>query len=128
MLQETKRCLMYHFSQEELKATSVDMAFQIGVLEDLEKEKKEVNEAIKERMDSVKGKIKAAAHRIRTGQEERMVDCSICRDHLSNTIRVYRLDTQELIEERAMTAEERQQYLEFQDPAPAEARPEGPVQ
>jgi len=111
MQQVVKRQLLYKFTGLELKAIAQEMAAHVDSLEQVEAEKKEANDQFKERIDRFKRLIKEAAHKINTGQEQRLIDCQVEKDHVQNVVRVYRLDTNELVEERALTIEERQQFL-----------------
>ncbi|MBW1937119.1 MAG: hypothetical protein JRI84_16565, partial [Deltaproteobacteria bacterium] len=69
-----------------------------------------------------RAKLKLLAQKIRQGSEMRLVKCRVEQDFLTNSVKTYRLDTGELVEERAMTAEERQMMLM------QETEPTGPRQ
>lgn len=109
-----KKNLLYQFTEPELKKIGQEMAFMVGELEAVEQEKKDVMAGFKDRMDALSTKIKEAAHKINTGQEQRLIDCEVRKDFARNVVEVFRLDTYGLVEERALTVEERQQELEFQ--------------
>ncbi|TSA09394.1 MAG: hypothetical protein D4R73_07050 [Deltaproteobacteria bacterium] len=109
-----KKNLLYQFTESELKKIGQEMAFTVGELETLEQEKKDAMAGFKDRMESLGTKIKDAAHKINTGQEQRLIDCEVRKDFTRNIVETFRLDTYGLVEERAMTVEERQQELEFQ--------------
>ncbi len=110
-MQTVKRTLLYKLTTSELKVVAEEMAAQVEALDVVEAEKKEANEQFKEKIDRHKRLIKEAAHKINTGQEQRLIDCQVEKEHIQNVVRVYRLDTNELVEERTMTQEERQQFL-----------------
>lgn len=109
-----KKNLLYQFTESELKKIGQEMAFTVGELEDLEQEKKDAMAGFKDRMEALSTRIKDAAHKINTGQEQRLIDCEVRKDFARNVVETFRLDTYGLVEERALTLEERQQELEFQ--------------
>ena len=111
IMETVKRTLLYKFTPGELKVVAEEMAAQVEALDVVEAEKKEANDQYKDKIDRHKRLIKEAAHKINTGQEQRLIDCKVAKDHVQNVVRVYRLDTHELVEERAMTKEERQLSL-----------------
>lgn len=110
-METVKRTLLYKFSLGELKIVAEEMAAQVEALDVVEAEKKEANDQFKDKIDRHKRLIKEAAHKINTGQEQRLIDCKVEKDHVQNVARVYRLDTYELVEERVMTKEEMQLSL-----------------
>jgi len=61
--------------------------------------------------------ISSLFERINTGWEMRSVPCREVKDFVTGSVVVFRDDTQELIEERAMTGEERQPALPFKEEA-----------
>lgn len=109
-----KKNLLYQFTEAELKKIGQGMAFMVGELEAVDQEKKDAMAGFKDRMDALGTRIKDAAHKINTGQEERLIDCEVRKDFARNVVETFRLDTYGLVEERALTPEERQQELEFQ--------------
>ena len=121
-MQTVKRNLLYKFSSLELKVIAQEMAIRVEELDKVEEEKKAVNDGFKAKIDTLKGQIRGAAHKINTGQEQRLIDCRVDKDFATNQVRVVRLDTQEVVEERALTPDERQQMMEFKDMPP----PQGP--
>lgn len=119
-----KKNLLYQFTEAELKNIGKEIAFTVGELEAVEAEKKDAMAGFKDRIDALGTRIKDAAHKINTGQEQRLIDCEVRKDFARNVVETFRLDTYGLVEERAMTVEERQIELEFQAanavPAPVE--------
>jgi hypothetical protein len=109
-----KKNLLYQFTEAELKNIGKEMAFTVGELEGVEAEKKDAMAGFKDRMEALSTRIKDAAHKINSGQEQRLIDCEVRKDFARNVVETFRLDTYGLVEERAMTVEERQQELEFQ--------------
>jgi hypothetical protein len=103
--------LEHHFNLDELRNLGVSLANAIADLEALTQEKAEFMAEHKGRHKDAKAKVKLLAEKIRTGSEMRMVECHLEKDYLGNAVRTYRTDTNELVEERAMTPEERQLFL-----------------
>jgi hypothetical protein len=96
---------------EEIRNLGVALANAIGELDSLDQEKATFMADLKSRRKDARAKMKLLAEKIRTGSEMRLVECRIEKDFLANAVRTYRLDTGELVEERAMTPEERQMML-----------------
>jgi hypothetical protein len=112
----------HNFTPEELRNLGIALSYAIGDIESLEAEKAEFMKAHKEGLKETRTKVKLLAEKIRTGSEIRMVECRLEKDFLSNSVKTYRLDTGELVEERSMTPEERQLFLV------PETEPTGPRQ
>lgn len=103
----------YRFSKDELQDMAQEMAEAVSRLDNLEEELQEVRAGFKEKMAKAQKTIKQAAAKIRSGWELRTIECRLEKEFANNTVRIYRQDTGELVEERAMTAQERQQELFF---------------
>jgi hypothetical protein len=103
--------LEYNFTPDEIRNLGISLSHAIGEVEGLEEEKAGFMADLKGRMKEAKDKVKLLAEKIRTGSEVRLVECRLEKDFLSNAVRTYRTDTNELVEERAMTVEERQLFL-----------------
>jgi hypothetical protein len=101
----------HHFSLDELRNLGLSLANAIADLEALAQEKADFMADLKGRHKDAQAKVKLLAEKIRTGSEVRLVECRLEKDFLSNAVRTYRTDTNELVEERAMTVEERQLFL-----------------
>lgn len=90
-----------------------ELANVIYVAESLELEKKSTMAGFKSRMDCIKERIHNLSRKVKDGIEIRPVDCELQLNHTKMTAILIRLDTQEIIEERPLTAEEKQ--LNFSD-------------
>ena len=101
----------YKFTQEEMKTIAQEMAEAVSRLDNLEEELQEVRAGFKEKMAKAQKTVKQCAAKIRSGWELRTIECRLEKEFATNTVRIYRQDTGELVEERAMTAEERQLAL-----------------
>lgn len=77
----------------------------------LDEEKHETARRHKERKEALVNKLREAAEAIRTGKEERPVDCRVIRDMEKGVERTVRVDTGEVVRERTLTVEERQLAL-----------------
>lgn len=80
---------------------------------EIEERKKEVVSDFKARLDKCSAERRLIARKISTKQEHRQVECRWIRDFDSNRAELIRLDTMEVVDVRALTAEERQQELEL---------------
>ena len=110
-VQTVQKEVRHRFSPDEIRDLGEQMAQAVARLEDLEDEFQEVKAGFKEKMAGAQKTIKACAAKIRLGYEMRMLECRMERDFTGNAVRLYRQDTGEMVEERAMTIEERQRSL-----------------
>jgi hypothetical protein len=110
----TTKELEYAFTPEEIRNLGFSIANAIGDMEALEEEKAAFMTDHKEKLKEAKAQVKLLAAKIRTGTELRMIECRLEPDYGAKKVRTYRIDTEELVEERDMTVEERQQFL-FQE-------------
>jgi hypothetical protein len=106
--------LEYTFTAEEIRNLGFSIANAVGDMEALEEEKATFMSEHKEKLKEAKAQVKLLAAKIRNGTEVRMIECRIEPDYGAKKMRTYRTDTDELVEERDMTNEERQQFL-FQE-------------
>lgn len=103
----TQRELPCELTAEQLIAHGEEMAqceLKIGELED---QRDDLNKHIK----GLRGRRHELATMIDDGSEDRLVECRIEESLAENVRRVYRCDTGEKIEERALNANERQASL-----------------
>lgn len=63
------------------------------------------------RIKIARANIALCAGKIRTGYEIRPIECSVKRDFEQGTITIQRDDTFEMVEHRAMTAQEKQKEM-----------------
>ena len=102
------------FTEEELKGFSKELARSTAQLAQAEEEKKAAMAQFAERMTGQKALLSGLARKINEGYEMRMVECGIKLDSpIAGTTRVIRLDTGEVVKERAMHADELQRSLEL---------------
>lgn len=93
----------------EAKTAVDEIATLAGEVADLKKEAKEKQSEI----DAKQRRINDLAKIADAGEEERDVPCHYRYLIESNAVELVRLDTSDIVEQRAMTAEERQQQLDF---------------
>ncbi len=111
MSEVTTKELEYNFTPEEIKNLAFSVANAVAEVEQLEEEKANFMLEHKERLKEARTKVKLLAGKIRKGSEMRQIDCRIENDYGAKKVRIYRTDTDELVAERDMTVDERQQFL-----------------
>jgi hypothetical protein len=115
-MQIVQKEVRHPFTPQETGDLAQEMAQAVARLDELEAEFGEVKAAFKEKMAKAKKTVKSCAAKIRQGFEMRLVECRMEKEFATNAVRLYRLDTAELVEERAMTVEERQRSLHVAEP------------
>ncbi len=103
--------LRHTFTPEERQRMGDTMAQVCAEIEALEEEKAEEANRLKTAIASQQKLLRENARKLRLGWELRMIDCRMEKDFNGNVVRLYREDTNELVEERAMSIEERQRML-----------------
>lgn len=106
--------LRWDFSDAELKQFSSDMARNSAEQSEAEESKKAVVAQFTEKISAAKAKVSSLARKINSGYEMRDVRCEIWLDFPeAGRARILRLDTNEIVSERAMSETERQMVLDF---------------
>ena len=125
IIKEYLKCLL---TDQEMKKEAESMANCFSKLSELEATLKSAKKQIESDMARVEAELGSSVEKYRSGFEMCNVDCRIDKDFQTNTARVIRLDTFEIIRERAMSSEERQQSLFESEPVVegAEATTESP--
>lgn len=111
-----RRTVQVVLTQKELLDIGQEMARSQRLLNDAEGRKAEVAAQIKAEIEGFRNTISDLAMKISQRYEYRTVDCEIVKDFEGNRVDVVRLDNGEVIETRAMTAEERQTVLDLSGP------------
>jgi hypothetical protein len=83
----------------------------------IEEEQKQATAGFRQRIQEVERQLERNDNVVRNGFEFRPVECSCVSDLDDGVMRVVRLDTQQLVEERALTEEESQLTLDDQLPS-----------
>jgi len=108
------RELMCELTTNELLEKSEELATALGRVDDLEAEKKKVNDTVNYAVKQEKATASYLADIVRQGEMLRPVKCSVRESEAGNgTVVVARLDTEEIVETRPMNDMERQEDLEF---------------
>ena len=103
-----KRWLKCEFTDAERRAIADDLARAVSDKGTAEKEKKAVDSQFKSRIDACDSTINLKATQLRSGYEHRSVECLIERDFEARTAKVWRKDTDELLEDRELRPDEAQ--------------------
>ena len=109
-----KKCtefLKYVFTDEEKRELAEKMAHAVIEKNEAEEGMKAVASQFKSTIDRAKAEISSSASKINMGFDMRNVECLMQMDYKNNTVTIIRLDLQEVVRVRAMTAEERQEEL-----------------
>lgn len=101
-------------SDEQLAKCARDIGTSRREMQALEAERRQKIDYFKARIDGVGARIDELAEMAASGSEERDVTCQELHVFPLNIVRIVRVDTGEMLSERAMTAEERQETL-FRD-------------
>lgn len=110
--------LQYDFTKEELEEFSKELARQTIERSRLEQQKKEVDSQLKSQIEAANSQIALLAANISTGHMSRMIDCGILwHNPRQGRATICRIDTGEVVRERAMSYEEMQDRLPFEPPA-----------
>jgi len=107
----TKEVCKYYFSEAEKKELSEMMARSLQEIKVAEAELDTIKAQYKHRITSATGTASACSEKIIAGYEMRTMECYVVRDHETKMIRIYRMDNDELIRQRAMTKEDLQRRL-----------------
>ena len=106
-----KEYLKCQLTEKEKTELSAKIAKAISDRSSAEAKLKEVNASIKAQIAQLDAEISEKALQINNDYEYRNVECRIDKDYRLGTVTITRLDTDEVIRERPLTAEERQMEL-----------------
>jgi len=122
-MQERKfnRLLRVLFTPPEKIEMSEQIANAIRNLKKAQDDLASVAAQYKSEMKKFEAEIASLAEKVNSGWEMRSIVCREIRDYNNGSVYVFRDDTEELIEERAMTVGERQQALPFKEGAVVDA-------
>jgi hypothetical protein len=114
----TTKSLQYVFSPDESAALAKDLSRKVKEVEDAEARKKAVAAQLKAELEQVLNDQRVLAGKLRDGYEYRDIKCEETKDYIHGLVTLVRLDTGEVVNERAMTVDERQQTLPISDKPP----------
>lgn len=103
--QTEKRTLLCPLNDRDREKVSRELAAASIDEEAIEAERKEVMADLRDRAKEAKAKTRALAHRLKSG-DEREVECRVDVDVASKHITVVRLDSGEVVVDRAMNPDE----------------------
>ncbi len=112
--ERVKEYLKCTLTEAELRAQAEKMAQNLSQIAQYEADLKSIKKQIESDIARCQADLGSAVEKFRSGFEMRNVDCEVKKDFDTNTVRSYRLDTGEMIRERALTAEERQLMLDLE--------------
>ena len=107
-----------------------ELAEALGTEEELAAELAAFKTEHKSRLLPVQAKVARLSNCLRDGTEQREVECLVVRDLKAGSVKIIRTDTEELVDERAMTDAERQVDLNDKlspGQAPAGEKPKPPA-
>ncbi len=117
--------LQYDFTADELAEFSQELARHTLERSRLEQAKKEVDSQFKSQIEAENTQITLLAGNISTKHERRMISCAILwHNPTPGRATICRIDTGEVVRERAMNFEELQERLPFEPPKPEPATAE----
>jgi len=111
VVRQSLKCLL---TDEEKQAKAGELAMATTSLEEKEDEKAEVSASFNAAIKELKARCGRVATVVTNGYEYREVECEIEHDYKDGTITTIRRDTMEVVGQRSMTTEEREQGLPFE--------------
>ncbi len=116
----SKEYLRCELTESEKKDLASKMAFSISKINELQGTLKSAKKQIESDIAKYEADLASSAERYNTGFEMREVEVSIVKDFDTNSVTVFRRDTNQIVRERALTAEERQGILDLRARGEAE--------
>jgi len=113
---KTLTCIL---TARELREKGAELARALTDWESTEEEKKKVTKELGDRVKDLEANMKRLGRIVRTGKEEREVECIWVAAPSSETMRLIRQDTGEEETSRPMTKEEREFHRQAPLPLPA---------
>jgi hypothetical protein len=112
------RSLPVTLTDEELKIRADQLASKVKEVNQLEAEKKVNASAFKEKIERVAGERDGLSTTVKERREDRPVECYWMENWKLYTMELVRSDTQERVDSRPMTHNERQGSLKFSNVEP----------
>ena len=101
-------------TREEIAAYSEELAKITSQQAEIEAEKKEVLSDFTAKLNKCVADGRVLARKITTRKEDRHIECDLDFDYAKGLVFTVRLDTGTTIDQRKLTDEERQEYLNFE--------------
>lgn len=108
---EFERNLPVKISGPLIEAKRDRIVVALGEIHDLEQQLREMGSDKRTSIKEKKGEVEALRKQIGDGMEERPVKCIREMDFRANRVKVVRTDTRAIVEDRTMTAEDRQTVM-----------------
>lgn len=99
---------------DEKSEAAMQLANAYTELESLAIEKKTAMTEYKQRKEKIEEQIHVTSLKVRDGVEMRSTKCELSLNYSTGQATLIRLDTEEIVEEREMTNDEKQMKLEFE--------------
>lgn len=99
------------FSENEKKEIAIEMAQKVANLQQAEDDKKAVMSDYKSQIDGIQAGINGAATKLNNGYEVRTIKCEVVPCWEKKVWKYMRVDTGEMVKEKAMTANDLQMKL-----------------
>ncbi len=103
-------------TDEERQEAAIELARLVEQVQTLEADKKSVMSRLKGDIESATAELLAKSNIVRDGYQWSKVDCTQIMDYDEATVTLSRDDTGEVLKDRKMNAEERQQEIDWGDP------------
>lgn len=110
IIKEYLKCML---TEAQLKEQAEKMADNLSQIAQYEADLKSIKRQIEADIAKCQSELTSAHEKYRSGFQMANIDCEVRKNFQTNTVTVIRLDTGEMIRERALTAEERQLMLEL---------------
>lgn len=107
------RDLPCQMSEQERLLKSMALAQKLDELDRVQLEKKAANDAFKERLNACHDAVSSLSREVRTGMEERPIECTENARYDDMMVDLIRMDTGEVVSSRPMHPSERQQALQL---------------
>jgi hypothetical protein len=117
--EDLERSLKVNFTEKERFQLGSQLGEALRRLKSTQNDLAAVSAQYKSDIKQIDAEIGSLAERLNSGWEMRKVKCVRIKDYNVGMIQIKRLDTLEIVEERAMDAEERQMGLFEEKEAPA---------
>lgn len=114
MQNRTIEMLPVRLTREEKEQASTGLAEALDQEEKLELELAGVKREFKDRAEELTTKVRHLGRLVRTGVEERTVECEVRPNWRNGTMETFRLDTGEMVNFRPLSREERQRELSLE--------------
>lgn len=123
-----ERWLSRDLTDEEIIESAKSLASKRTALKHLESEKKSFVEQIKAKASQLESELDELNQRVSEGKAWGKIPCKVVTNYEEGTVTTTRLDTNEVLEERALRDTERQMEIPPEAPEPAEEadKSEGP--